>query len=33
MKSRIPTAEWLIRLYLAMPCRPLAGQFLVIAER
>ena len=33
MKSRIPTAEWLVRLYLASPIRPMAGQFLVIAER
>ncbi len=33
MKSRFPTAEWLIRLYLALPFRPFAGQFLVVAER
>lgn len=33
MKSRFPTAEWLVRLYLASPVRPMAGQFLVIAER
>jgi hypothetical protein len=33
MKSRLPTAEWLVRLYLALPFRPLAGQFLVIAEK
>jgi ubiquinone/menaquinone biosynthesis C-methylase UbiE len=33
MKSRFPTAEWLVRLYLASPVRPLAGQFLVVAER
>jgi SAM-dependent methyltransferase len=33
MKSRLPTAEWLVRLYLAMPIRPLAGQFLVVAEK
>jgi SAM-dependent methyltransferase len=33
MKSRFPTAEWLVSLYLASPIRPLAGQFLVIAER
>lgn len=32
MKSRMPTAEWLIRLYLALPFRPFAGQFLVVAE-
>jgi SAM-dependent methyltransferase len=33
MKSRFPTAEWLVRLYLASPVRPMAGQFLAIAER
>lgn len=33
MKSRLPTAEWLVKLYLALPFRPLAGQFLVIAEK
>jgi SAM-dependent methyltransferase len=33
MKSRLPTAEWLVRFYLALPFRPLAGQFLVIAEK
>ena len=33
MKSRLPTAEWLVRCYLAMPIRPLAGQFLVVAEK
>lgn len=33
MKSRLPTAEWLVRLYLASPIRPMAGQFLVIAEK
>ena len=33
MKSRFPTAEWLVRLYLASPIRPMAGQFLVVAER
>ena len=33
MKSRLPVAEWLVRLYLALPFRPLAGQFLVIAEK
>lgn len=33
MKSRLPAAEWLVRLYLALPFRPLAGQFLVVAER
>lgn len=30
--SRLPTAEWLVNLYLALPYRPLAGQFLVVAE-
>ncbi len=33
MKSRFPTAEWLVSLYLALPIRPFAGQFLVVAER
>ena len=35
MKSRMPTAEWLVDLYLAIPAtvRPLAGQFLVVAEK
>jgi SAM-dependent methyltransferase len=33
MKSRLPTAEWMIRLYLALPFRPFAGQFMVVAER
>ena len=33
MKSRMPTAGWLIRLYLSLPWRPLAGQFLMVAER
>lgn len=33
MKSRVPTAEWLVRLYLALPFRPFAGQFLVVAEK
>jgi SAM-dependent methyltransferase len=33
MKSRLPAAEWLVRLYLALPWRPLAGQFLVVAEK
>ena len=33
MKSRFPVAESLIRLYLALPYRPMAGQFLVVAER
>ena len=33
MKSRLPAAEWLVRLYLSLPFRPLAGQFLVVAEK
>jgi len=33
MKSRLPTAEWLVRAYLSLPFRPFAGQFLVIAEK
>ncbi len=33
MKSRLPTAEWLVRFYLALPYRPMAGQFLVVAEK
>ncbi len=33
MKSRLPVAGWLVRLYLALPFRPLAGQFLCIAEK
>jgi SAM-dependent methyltransferase len=33
LKSRLPVAEWLVRLYLALPWRPLAGQFLIVAEK
>jgi SAM-dependent methyltransferase len=34
MKSgRIPIAGWLVRAYLALPFRPLAGQFLAVAEK
>ena len=33
MKSRMPTAGWLVSLYLSLPYRPLAGQFMVVAER
>jgi SAM-dependent methyltransferase len=33
MKSRLPTGEWLVRLYLSLPLRPLAGQFLLVAEK
>ena len=32
MKSKLPRWGWLVRLYLALPFRPLAGQFLVVAE-
>ena len=32
MKSRWPKAEWMVDLYLRLPFRPFAGQFLVIAE-
>lgn len=32
MKSRIPKRAWMVRLYLALPYRPAAGQFLVVAE-
>jgi SAM-dependent methyltransferase len=31
MKSRLPKAGLLVRLYLALPYRPFAGQFLVVA--
>jgi SAM-dependent methyltransferase len=33
MKNRLPTAEWLVRTYLALPFRPRAGQFLIVAEK
>lgn len=33
MKSRLPTASWLVRLYLSLPWRPFAGQFLTVAEK
>lgn len=33
IQSRWPKAEWMVDLYLAMPFRPFAGQFLVVAER
>lgn len=33
MQSRWPKAEWMVRLYLGLPYRPLAGQFLAIAEK
>ena len=32
MKSRWPKAEWMVDLYLQLPFRPFAGQFLAIAE-
>jgi hypothetical protein len=32
MKSRLPKVGWLVSLYLALPWRPLAGQFLLVAE-
>ena len=32
MKSRLPVWGPLVSLYLALPLRPLAGQFLVVAE-
>lgn len=33
LKSRFPVAGWLIKLYLALPWRPMAGQFLIVAEK
>ena len=33
MKSRLPVHPFLIRLYLAFPFKPLAGQMLVVARR
>jgi len=33
MKSRYPKPSWLLRLYLASPIKPLAGQMLIVAER
>jgi ubiquinone/menaquinone biosynthesis C-methylase UbiE len=33
MKLRIPKWRWLVRLYLALPFKPFAGQFLIVAER
>ncbi len=32
MKSSLPKWGWLVELYLALPWRPRAGQFLVVAE-
>jgi SAM-dependent methyltransferase len=31
MKAKVPKAGWLVRLYLASPLRPMAGQMLVVA--
>ena len=33
MKSRMPVTTWLIQLYLSLPWRPFAGQFLIVAEK
>ncbi len=33
LKQRGPKPQWLVRLYLALPYRPLAGQMLVIVRR
>lgn len=33
MRSHLPKWQWLVRLYLALPFRPFAGQFLVVAEK
>ncbi|GAB6177651.1 class I SAM-dependent methyltransferase [Desulfobaculum senezii] len=33
MKSRLPKAPWLVRLYLRSPIRPMAGQFFLCAVR
>lgn len=33
MQSSWPKAEWMTRIYLALPYRPLAGQFMVVAEK
>jgi len=32
MKSKLPRWSWMVTLYLASPIRPLAGQFLLVAE-
>ncbi len=32
MNSRLPKFGWLVALYLALPYRPFAGQFLIVAE-
>ncbi len=33
MKSRLPVSTWLMELYLALPWRPFAGQFMIVAEK
>ncbi len=33
LKSRWPKAEWMVDLYLHLPFRPFAGQFLVVADK
>jgi ubiquinone/menaquinone biosynthesis C-methylase UbiE len=33
LRSRLPKAWWLVHLYLYLPFRPFAGQFLLIAEK
>lgn len=33
LKSRLPKAGWLLRLYLASPYKPRAGQMLVVAQK
>ena len=33
MKSRLPVSKLLVRLYLNSPIKPLAGQFLIVAEK
>jgi SAM-dependent methyltransferase len=33
MKSRLPKWGWLVQFYLALPYRPAAGQFMVVAEK
>ena len=32
-KSRLPASPWLVRLYLALPWRPLAGQMFLVARK
>lgn len=33
MRSRLPTFSWLVRLYLFLPLKPLAGQMLIVAQK